>query len=160
MIVSCHCFKIDFFFIYIFLLGLSYDIHLESPHRPTQSRSVFHVSSSADLPSHALSNPNKQYGVPLADLVKRDGVEIPRVVEKCVCFLEQNGLEVEGIFRRTPNNVRLHATKKQVDMGEFCGCGKGVGVREEHGRYCIVRNMVSCERFKRIRLRVGDFCDK
>jgi len=103
-----------------FLLGFSYDAQLETPQRPSHSRSIFHVSSAVDLPSgHASDNPYKQYGVPLADLVRRDGVKIPRVVEKCVNFLGENGLEVEGIFRRTPNNARLHAVKKQLDMGEL-----------------------------------------
>ncbi len=48
----------------------------------------------------------------------RDGVKIPRVVQKCTEYLELNGLEVMGIFRRAPNNVKVHTLKRLVDQGE------------------------------------------
>ena len=71
--------------------------------------------------------PTQQFGVPLSDLIKRDDVKIPRVVQTCVEYLEANGLDVMGIFRRAPNNVKMHSLKRSIDQGElvvWCGINR------------------------------------
>ncbi|KAG8890717.1 hypothetical protein FRB98_006221 [Tulasnella sp. 332] len=42
---------------------------------------------------------------------------IPRVVKDCVEFVRERGMEVEGIFRRSPNSALLRQAKEAYDRG-------------------------------------------
>ena len=100
----------------------------------TDSRSMFHVPVATSLKptGNASANSTNQFGVSLQTLLERDCGELPLVIRKCTEYLEQEGLEVVGIFRRAPNNVKVRAIKKQLDQGR-CGCGqrRWVWVRSE-----------------------------
>ena len=89
----------------------------------TDSRSQFHVPNSAaytySLTDSTISNTTRQFRVPLDTLRERSGDEksIPVVIRKAVEYLEADGLEVVGIFRRAPNNTKVHAIKRSFDEG-------------------------------------------
>lgn len=55
----------------------------------------------------------------LNSLQERNGGDpIPLVVRSCVEYLEQEGLEVEGIFRRTTGQGAVKQTKIKLNEGE------------------------------------------
>ncbi len=106
---------------------LSYDNSLMSAIRNvarTDSRSMFHVPKTAaqsfSATDSTVPDSTRQFGVPLQDLIKRYGGSeaLPPVIRKCTEFLEKDGLEVMGIFRRAPNNTKVHAIKRRFDMGK------------------------------------------
>ncbi|KAG8907451.1 hypothetical protein FRB99_004246 [Tulasnella sp. 403] len=59
------------------------------------------------------------FGVPLEILMGEYGENggIPRVVKDCVEFVRECGMEVEGIFRRSPNSALLKQAKEAYDRG-------------------------------------------
>lgn len=79
----------------------------------TDSRSVFHTP----LPSGGETD-TRQFGISLERLMARTGDPIPVVLRVCIGFLEENGMDVLGIFRRTPSNVMVNTIKKRFDSGE------------------------------------------
>ncbi|XP_065909987.1 rho GTPase-activating protein 1-like [Dysidea avara] len=65
------------------------------------------------------TNTTQQFGVPLSVLQERNGGDpIPLVVRSCVEYLEQEGLEVEGIFRRTTGQGSVRRTKSLLNEGQ------------------------------------------
>lgn len=64
------------------------------------------------------------FGVPLEQLMGPDGESspLPRVVRDCVEYLRSDGplglnLEVEGLFRRSPNGAVLRSVREAYDRG-------------------------------------------
>ncbi|KAG9295652.1 hypothetical protein G9A89_002970 [Geosiphon pyriformis] len=58
------------------------------------------------------------FGVPIELLMGSEGEKgLPRVVKDCVTFLRAEGLETEGIFRRSPNSVLLRQAREAYDRG-------------------------------------------
>ncbi|KAG9037195.1 hypothetical protein FRB95_006448 [Tulasnella sp. JGI-2019a] len=59
------------------------------------------------------------FGVPLEELMGEYGERggIPRVVKDCVEYVRECGMEIEGIFRRSPNSVLLRQAKEAYDRG-------------------------------------------
>lgn len=59
------------------------------------------------------------FGVPLEELMGFDGEKggIPRVVKDCIQYLRDNGLDEDGLFRRSPNSVLLRQVKEAYDRG-------------------------------------------
>jgi len=49
---------------------------------------------------------------------RNGGDPIPVVVRSCVEYLEQEGLEVEGIFRRTTGQGSVKLAKSQLNEGK------------------------------------------
>lgn len=91
----------------------------------TDSRSLFHVpaaSSGNSSTEDSLSDSTQQFGVSLNKLRERSGEVdfFPVVIRKCVGYLEKEGLEVMGIFRRAPNNTKCRLIKRQFDSGKLC----------------------------------------
>ncbi|KAL0960827.1 hypothetical protein HGRIS_005846 [Hohenbuehelia grisea] len=60
------------------------------------------------------------FGVPLEELMGYDGEKggIPRVVKECIQFLRENGLQEEGLFRRSPHSALLRSVKDAYDRGQ------------------------------------------
>lgn len=89
----------------------------------TDSRSQFHVPAAATTANTRSttdsSSPDstRQFGVSLHDLQMRERGELPLVIRKCTEYLEREGLEVVGIFRRAPNNVKVRTIKRKFDLG-------------------------------------------
>ncbi len=98
----------------------------------TDSRSMFHVPASPSTRKHSTAgsaappSSTQQFGVSLSTLEERGNGELPLVIRACTEYLEKEGLEVMGIFRRAPNNVKVRAIKKRFDLGE-CGVAAEFG---------------------------------
>ncbi|KAF8328209.1 uncharacterized protein EI90DRAFT_3146228 [Cantharellus anzutake] len=63
---------------------------------------------------------SKAFGVSLDDLMGDYGISsgIPRVVRDCVDYVRMNGLESEGIFRRSPSSALLKQIKEAYNRGQ------------------------------------------
>ncbi|KAF0447231.1 Rho GTPase activation protein [Gigaspora margarita] len=58
------------------------------------------------------------FGVPIEQLMGTEGENgLPRVVKDCVTFIRSEGLETEGVFRRSPSSVLLRQAKEAYDRG-------------------------------------------
>mmetsp|Transcript_9835 Transcript_9835/g.39882 ORF Transcript_9835/g.39882 Transcript_9835/m.39882 type:complete len:785 (+) Transcript_9835:158-2512(+) len=65
------------------------------------------------------SSSGKVFEAPLADQVTvQDGSELPVVVEKCMEYIEERALAVEGIFRLSGSAVLIKEYKDRFDSGE------------------------------------------
>jgi len=62
-------------------------------------------------------SPDQQFGVPLETLVA-NGPEIPLVLRVTAAHIRAAGLDVEGIFRRSPSSSALSTIKLQFDSGK------------------------------------------
>ncbi|KAI0209051.1 Rho GTPase-activating protein 8 [Lamellibrachia satsuma] len=72
-------------------------------------------------------SPSQQFGVSLQFIKEHNNSEvIPPVMRQCIAYLRENGLEVEGIFRRSASAVVLRKVQqlfnegKEVDFAAFC----------------------------------------
>lgn len=52
--------------------------------------------------------------------MSRDGVEVPRVLEKCAEAIELHGLDSKGIYRLSGTTSRVQRLKAALDHGQFC----------------------------------------
>lgn len=57
-------------------------------------------------------------------LKEKSGEEIPHVMRLCVEYLEANGLDTVGIFRRAPSNYTMQQIKLSLNTGaaSLCVC--------------------------------------
>lgn len=63
-------------------------------------------------------NKHLMFGVPLEVLMGSEGENgLPRVVRDCVIYLRAEGLQVEGVFRRSPISTLLRQAKEAYDRG-------------------------------------------
>lgn len=69
-----------------------------------------YASSSPSRPSTAPT-----FGVDLGEQMLRDGVEVPRVLEKCAEAIELYGLESKGIYRLSGTTSRVQRLKAVLD---------------------------------------------
>ena len=51
--------------------------------------------------------------------MQRDGVEIPRVLEKCAETIEMYGLDVTGIYRLSGTTSRIQRLKAKLEASEL-----------------------------------------
>ncbi|XP_078000142.1 rho GTPase-activating protein 1-like [Glandiceps talaboti] len=64
-------------------------------------------------------SPTQQFGVPLQFLKEHSkGTVIPKVMKETITFLQEKGLEVEGIFRRCPNAAVVRDVQSRYNKGE------------------------------------------
>ncbi|XP_033953963.1 rho GTPase-activating protein 1 [Pseudochaenichthys georgianus] len=70
-------------------------------------------------PLHSPPLPNQVFGVPLAILKQRSQDEdpVPVVMRDTINFLSEQGLEIEGIFRRSANVTLVKETQLQYNSG-------------------------------------------
>lgn len=70
-------------------------------------------------PLHSPTLPNQVFGVPLALLRERnpDGDPIPLVMRDTISFLSEQGLEIEGIFRRSANVTLVKEVQLRYNSG-------------------------------------------
>ncbi|KAJ3206017.1 hypothetical protein HDU82_004818 [Entophlyctis luteolus] len=62
---------------------------------------------------------DRQFAVPLNAIMGQNGERgIPRVVDDCIRFILQNGLETEGLFRISPSQQFVNALHDMYDSGE------------------------------------------
>eukprot|EP01132_Coremiostelium_polycephalum_P006618 gene6618-8189_t len=62
---------------------------------------------------------SKLFGIPLETVFENEGGEIPTIVMKSICYLEEKGINVEGIFRVSPNQKYLLETKAGINSGSI-----------------------------------------
>ncbi|RVE75007.1 hypothetical protein OJAV_G00012580 [Oryzias javanicus] len=64
--------------------------------------------------------PNQVFGVPLSQLRQRDpdGDPVPTVMKDTIGFLSEQGLEIEGIFRRSANVTLVKEVQSKYNSGE------------------------------------------
>jgi len=60
---------------------------------------------------------SQMFGVPIEQLMTNTS-EIPRVVRDCVGYLYSAGLDVEGLFRRSPNSLLTKQVQQGYDRGQ------------------------------------------
>ncbi|GAA5833122.1 hypothetical protein JCM11251_006522 [Rhodosporidiobolus azoricus] len=96
------------------------------PNRPTVSPRGSHNNlaalSSYTLPSSSASGgarpgaPTRPtFGVDLGEQMARDGVDVPRVLEKCAEAIELHGLDSMGIYRLSGTTSRVQRLKAALD---------------------------------------------
>ncbi|GAA5918455.1 hypothetical protein JCM6882_005138 [Rhodosporidiobolus microsporus] len=94
------------------------------PNRPTLSPRASHnnlaslsaytlPSSTSGASSGAPTRPT--FGVELGEQMARDGVDVPRVLEKCAEAIELHGLDSMGIYRLSGTTSRVQRLKAALD---------------------------------------------
>ncbi|GAA5884654.1 hypothetical protein JCM3774_002549 [Rhodotorula dairenensis] len=68
-----------------------------------------------DSPSQSAAAALPTFGVDLGEQMLRDGVEVPRVLEKCAEAIELYGLESKGIYRLSGTTSRVQRLKAALD---------------------------------------------
>ncbi|CAG8661628.1 9231_t:CDS:2, partial [Scutellospora calospora] len=70
------------------------------------------------LPTNYDEEGHLMFGVHVEKLMGTEGENgLPRVVRDCVAYLRSEGLETEGVFRRSPSSVLLRQAKEAYDRG-------------------------------------------
>ncbi|KAF9978277.1 hypothetical protein BGZ73_003084 [Actinomortierella ambigua] len=70
------------------------------------------------LPERPGFHPNQMFGVSLEYLMGQQGERgLPRVLRDCISNLQRNGLQVEGLFRRSPSSAMLKQVRAAYDRG-------------------------------------------
>lgn len=89
-----------------------YDNKLRASVKPT--------AQPATSPLHSPPLPNQVFGVPLQLLRQRspDGDCVPVVMRDTISFLSDQGLEIEGIFRRSANVTLVKEVQLKYNSGE------------------------------------------
>ena len=59
------------------------------------------------------------FGVPLTDLCKREGTNIPFIVRRIVRHVEEDGLDQEGIYRINGNAKVIERLKADFNRGKY-----------------------------------------
>eukprot|EP01094_Clydonella_sp_ATCC50884_P000832 TRINITY_DN1061_c1_g2_i1.p1 TRINITY_DN1061_c1_g2~~TRINITY_DN1061_c1_g2_i1.p1 ORF type:complete len:516 (+),score=135.94 TRINITY_DN1061_c1_g2_i1:138-1550(+) len=65
-----------------------------------------------------LENPLRVFGIPLTEVLEREGSEVPMVVARCVQDIQKRGLETEGIFRISGTKDSVQRLREAFDRGE------------------------------------------
>ncbi|XP_033114428.1 rho GTPase-activating protein 1-like isoform X2 [Anneissia japonica] len=74
--------------------------------------------------------PTQQFGVSLQFLKdNNNGDPIPRVMKETIAYIRENGLTVEGVFRRSPNARMVKVIQKQYDLGEHVDFDEYMDIR-------------------------------
>lgn len=62
---------------------------------------------------------NPILGVPLNDLLARDGLTIPFIVKKIVSYVEEHGLDQVGLYRINGNVKSIEKLRAAFDRGQL-----------------------------------------
>ncbi|KAI8329762.1 Rho GTPase activation protein [Chlamydoabsidia padenii] len=68
--------------------------------------------------AHQILNPNPVFGIDLATLMKRDGHQVPLVVQKCTEAVERHGIKCMGIYRESGTGTQIQ--KLKADFNRDC----------------------------------------
>jgi hypothetical protein len=60
------------------------------------------------------------FGVDLNYQMTRDGVDVPKVLEKCIEVIDTYGLDITGIYRLSGTTSRIQRLKAKIEKGLFC----------------------------------------
>nr|XP_018259366.1 GTPase activating protein [Kwoniella dejecticola CBS 10117]OBR81524.1 GTPase activating protein [Kwoniella dejecticola CBS 10117] len=95
--------------------GFPQPIHNPSYSSQQQSHNYDNGSSEGWVPPGLPASSGATFGVDLGEQLNRDGVEVPKVVEKCAQAIEAYGLESMGIYRLSGTTSRVQALKNALD---------------------------------------------
>ena len=96
---------------------------------PAQTATPLYSQPPTPIGMGALQNNNSStslpalrpvFGLPLEDLLKRDGSAIPLVVYQCIQAVDLYGLELEGIYRLSGSSAHVSKLRSIFDNGEQC----------------------------------------
>ncbi|GAA6023927.1 hypothetical protein JCM10207_009279 [Rhodosporidiobolus poonsookiae] len=86
------------------------------PTRPVLSPRASHTNLASLASTAAPSAPTRPtFGVDLGEQMARDGVDVPRVLEKCAEAIELHGLDSMGIYRLSGTTSRVQRLKAALD---------------------------------------------
>ncbi|KAK6906409.1 hypothetical protein I203_100394 [Kwoniella mangroviensis CBS 8507] len=87
----------------------------QQPQNPGQNHTYDNGFSEGWVPPGIPASTGATFGVDLDEQLNRDGVEVPKVVEKCAQAIEAYGLESMGIYRLSGTTSRVQALKNALD---------------------------------------------
>nr|XP_019001532.1 GTPase activating protein [Kwoniella mangroviensis CBS 8507]OCF64993.1 GTPase activating protein [Kwoniella mangroviensis CBS 8507] len=87
----------------------------EEGFNPGQNHTYDNGFSEGWVPPGIPASTGATFGVDLDEQLNRDGVEVPKVVEKCAQAIEAYGLESMGIYRLSGTTSRVQALKNALD---------------------------------------------
>lgn len=81
-----------------------------NPMYVNENRSLSALPSAQDLGNLRPANPNvpKIFGGPLDPLCQFEGELVPLIVKTCISIIDNYGIELEGIYRTSGNNTKIH----------------------------------------------------
>ncbi|KAI6657970.1 Rho GTPase-activating protein 1-like [Oopsacas minuta] len=86
------------------------------------SRSLTDVTRAGVYPRNGVQpvsdQKERQFGIHLDVLVNRHKQPIPYIIEDCVRYIESEGLQTVGIFRRGPGQAIIQQVKAKANLGE------------------------------------------
>ncbi|KAL6938053.1 hypothetical protein ACO0RG_004584 [Hanseniaspora osmophila] len=77
-------------------------------------RPLSHVETNVTLPP-GLNKNFKTFGVPLGTLLEFEQDLVPAVVRQCIYVIDKYGLDIEGIYRKSPSVVDVNKLKEEID---------------------------------------------
>ncbi|KAL6940147.1 hypothetical protein ACO0QE_004039 [Hanseniaspora vineae] len=77
-------------------------------------RPLSHVETNVTLPP-GLNKNFKTFGVPLGTLLEFEQDLVPAVVRQCIYVIDKYGLDIEGIYRKSPSIVEVNKLKEEID---------------------------------------------
>ncbi|KAJ2565052.1 hypothetical protein IW140_005482 [Coemansia sp. RSA 1813] len=97
-----------------------YDKHTHS-HKPTQSQHSRTREADVDEAEEE-EEESQAFGVALDKLVANDDNTVasmlPKPLLECISFIRREGLDTEGLFRRSPPSTSLRAAKESYNRGQ------------------------------------------
>ncbi|KAI8821089.1 Rho GTPase activation protein [Fimicolochytrium jonesii] len=102
------------------LAQLGGSVPLKQLHVPEAVLAVDAKSSSGKVSMEKLPpDTSSVFGKPLEEIMGLNGEEgLPRVVTDCIEYIRKDGMNVEGIFRRSPASQQLQAAKRAYQTAE------------------------------------------
>ncbi|CCF57425.1 hypothetical protein KAFR_0C04350 [Kazachstania africana CBS 2517] len=77
-------------------------------------RPISHVQTNTTMPPGTQTN-FKTFGVPLESLIEYEQDMVPAIVRQCIYVIDQYGLELEGIYRKSANVLDVSRLKEEID---------------------------------------------
>lgn len=77
-------------------------------------RPISHVQTNTTMPP-GVQNNFKTFGVPLEVLLEYEQDMVPAVVRQCIYVVDQYGLKLEGIYRKSANVLDIAKLKEDID---------------------------------------------
>jgi hypothetical protein len=60
---------------------------------------------------------DKVFGVPLVDLLRIEGGDVPQLLQECISYIEDRAVDVEGLFRIPGDKKEIEHLRQSWDRG-------------------------------------------
>lgn len=77
-------------------------------------RPISHVQTNTMMPPGIQKN-FRTFGVPLENLIEYEQDMVPAIVRQCIYVIDEYGLELEGIYRKSANVLDVSKLKEEID---------------------------------------------